>query len=170
MRRIVAATFFRIIQIIISPIAVIAYAPFVVKLVTFSRRSGTSATVLASLYSRYMQHKLGTRHDEPCARLMMVMPNFHLLGCCTTDLYLGPFIGYGGLADPNYWALGHHFHADFSGDFVWGAQLGLDVPFKPTLDRGFHAGVRWLNLSQDTDAGSIDIDPLLVEAGLFFRF
>ncbi len=79
-RRIVAATFFRIIQMILLPIGVIAYVHFVVKLVTFSRKSGTSATVLASLYTRYMQHKLGTRRDEPCARLMMVMPNVPHLG------------------------------------------------------------------------------------------
>jgi hypothetical protein len=39
------------------------------------RRMGTSATALASLYTRYMQHRLGTRRDEPCDRLMMVLPN-----------------------------------------------------------------------------------------------
>jgi methyltransferase (TIGR00027 family) len=62
------------------PSGVVGYALFVVKLVTFSRRSGTSATVLASLYTRYMQHKLGTRRDEPCDRLMMVLPNVPHLG------------------------------------------------------------------------------------------
>jgi hypothetical protein len=101
---------------------------------------------------------------------LTVGPNFHLLGCCTTDLYLGPFLGYGGLADPNYWVGDHHFHADLKGDFVWGAQLGLDVPFQATGDKGFHAGLRYLSMSQDTDAGSIDINPLTFEAGLFFRF
>jgi len=53
MRNIVAATIFRIIQIILLPIGAVAYVVFAVKLVTFSRRSGTSATVLASLYTRY---------------------------------------------------------------------------------------------------------------------
>src|SRR5207249_1280016 len=57
-----------------------AYVPFVVKLVRFSRRSGTSATVLASAYTRYMQHKLGTRPDEPCERLMMALPSVSHLG------------------------------------------------------------------------------------------
>ena len=79
-RTFVAATVFRIIQILLLPIGAVAYVLFVVKLVSFSRRSGTSATVLASLYTRYMQHKLGTRCDEPCARLMMVMPNVSHLG------------------------------------------------------------------------------------------
>ena len=80
MHNIVAATIFRLIQIILLPIGAVGYVPFVVKLVTFSRRSGTSATVLASLYTRYMQHRLSTRRDEPCYRLMMVLPNVSHLG------------------------------------------------------------------------------------------
>jgi methyltransferase (TIGR00027 family) len=80
MRTIVAATIFRVVQIILLPVAVVAYIPFVVKLVAFSRRTGTSATLLASLYTRYMQHHLGTRRDDPCARLMMALPNISHLG------------------------------------------------------------------------------------------
>jgi len=49
LRKIVAATAFRIIQIIWLPIGAVGYVLFVVKLVAYSRRSGTSATVLASL-------------------------------------------------------------------------------------------------------------------------
>ena len=75
LRRIVAATVFRIIQIVLLPIGAVSYVVFLVKLVAYSRKTGTSATVLASLYTRYMQHRLGTRYDEACARLMMVMPN-----------------------------------------------------------------------------------------------
>jgi len=80
MRTVFAATVFRIIQISVLPIGIIAYVPLVVKLIAFSRRSGTSATVLASLYTRYMQHHLHTRLDEPCDRLMMVLPNVSHLG------------------------------------------------------------------------------------------
>ncbi|HET9983345.1 MAG TPA: SAM-dependent methyltransferase [Longimicrobiales bacterium] len=80
MRNIVAASVFRIIQTALLPIGTVAYVPFVVKLVRFSRRSGTAATVLASLYTRYMQHRLGTRRDEPAARLMMVLPSVSHLG------------------------------------------------------------------------------------------
>src|SRR5436305_8759467 len=80
MRKVVAATVFRTIQAILLPGGALGYVPFVVKLVRFSRRSGTSATVLASFYTQYMQHKLGTRSDEPCDRLMMVLPNVSHLG------------------------------------------------------------------------------------------
>lgn len=80
MRKIVAATAFRIIQFILLPIGAVSYLHFVPKLVAYSRRSGTSATVLASLYTRWMLHRLGTRCDEPCERLMAVMPNVSPLG------------------------------------------------------------------------------------------
>jgi hypothetical protein len=80
MRQVVIATIFRVIQIISLPIGAVCYVPFVVKLVAYSRRTGVSATALASVYTRYMQHKLGTRSDEPAVRLMMVMPNVPHLG------------------------------------------------------------------------------------------
>jgi hypothetical protein len=98
-----------------------------------------------------------------------VGPNFHLLGCSGADLYLGPFVGYGGLADPNYWAFDHHFAASFDGEFVWGAQVGLDVPFGDG-PWGFHAGLRYLDLSQETDAGTIEVDPWIGTIGLSYRF
>jgi methyltransferase (TIGR00027 family) len=71
----VEAILFRIIQVVLLPVATIGYVLFVVRLITFSRRSGTSATALASLYTRYMQHRLGTRRDEPCYGLMGVLPS-----------------------------------------------------------------------------------------------
>ena len=80
MRNIVAATFFRIVQIILLPIAAVAYVVFLIKLILYSRRSRASATVLASFYTRWMQHELGTRRDEPCERLMKVLPNVSQLG------------------------------------------------------------------------------------------
>ena len=79
-RTIVAAGVFRGIQIVGFPLALVAYVLFVVKLVMYSRRSGASATLLASFYTRWMQHQLGTSRDEPCARLMMVLPNVSQLG------------------------------------------------------------------------------------------
>ncbi|HEY0604385.1 MAG TPA: class I SAM-dependent methyltransferase [Herpetosiphonaceae bacterium] len=78
MRTTFARSSFRLIQFVILivflPFAVVGYVIFVVKLVIFSRRTGTSATVLASLYTRYMQHKLGTRPDDPAERLL-AMPS-----------------------------------------------------------------------------------------------
>jgi hypothetical protein len=43
------------------------------------------------------------------------------------------------------------------------------VPFG-TGPWGFHGGVRYFDLSQDTDAGTLEVDPLLVTVGLSYRF
>lgn len=69
------ALLFRTIQVVWSPIALVGYIFFVIKLTLFSRKSGISSTTLASLYTRWMQHRLGTRLDVPAVRLMMVLPN-----------------------------------------------------------------------------------------------
>ncbi|TME00741.1 MAG: class I SAM-dependent methyltransferase [Chloroflexi bacterium] len=75
MRNIVKAPIFRLIQIAWSPIGLVGYVLLVITMILFSRTSGVSSTTLASLYTRRMQHELGTRLDEPCERLMMVLPN-----------------------------------------------------------------------------------------------
>lgn len=72
---ILAAGFFRAIQVALLPLGAAGYVAAVPRLLNYSRRAGVSATVFASLYTRYMQHRLGTRPDEPAARLMAVMPN-----------------------------------------------------------------------------------------------
>lgn len=75
MRQMRAAALFRVIQVALLPVGIAAYLWGVPKLLVYSRRTAVSATLLASLYTRYMQHRLGARPDEPAARLLMVMPN-----------------------------------------------------------------------------------------------
>lgn len=84
MDKLTAAVAFHVIQALLLPLGAVGYVLFVARLFTHSRRSGASATVLASLYTRYMQHVLGTRRDEPAARLMAVMPNVPALGLLLT--------------------------------------------------------------------------------------
>ena len=98
-------------------------------------------------------------------------PNFHFSECGGgTDFYFGPFVGYGGFSGSDHRSAGHRFTADSEHRFLWGAQVGLDIPFGAQNPWGFHGGVRYFDLSRDTDAGSIQIDPLLAEIGLFYRF
>ena len=80
----VRAGAFRAVQALLLPLGVVGYGPLVARMVAHSRRTGASATVLASLYTRYMQHLLGTRRDEPAARLMRAMPNVSPLGLWLT--------------------------------------------------------------------------------------
>lgn len=100
---------------------------------------------------------------------LTVGPNFHLARCSSVDVYVGPFVGYGGFGDPNYWAFDHHFNAAFDGDFIYGAQLGLDLPLRRG-PWGFHTGLRWFKLDQDTDAGKLEVDPLIFELGVTYGF
>jgi len=65
---------FRLVQACLFPVAVPAYAVLVARLLWSSRRSGVSATVLASLYTRSVQHRLGTREDAPAAELIRRIP------------------------------------------------------------------------------------------------
>jgi methyltransferase (TIGR00027 family) len=89
MRTFVAATIFRLIQVVSFPIELVGYVLFVIKSILFSRKSGITMTALAPLYMRYMRHKLGTRLDEPGVRLMMALPNVSHLGI---RLFTGPTI------------------------------------------------------------------------------
>lgn len=92
MHNIVKATIFYLIQIIWSPLTLIGYIIFVAKLFFFSRSSEVSVTMLAPLFGRWTQHKLGTRLDEPAVRLTMVFPHVSRPG-----LYLfswGMFLGH----------------------------------------------------------------------------
>lgn len=100
---------------------------------------------------------------------LTIGPNFHLARCSSVDVYVGPFIGYGGFGDPNYWAFDHHFNAAFDGDFIYGAQLGLDLPLR-NGPWGFHTGLRWFRLDQSTDAGTLEVDPLIFELGFTYGF
>src|SRR3954470_22312837 len=75
LRDAVAFGVFRGIQIVGFPLAMVAYVIFVAKMVAYSRRSSVSSSILASFYPRWMMHQLRTRRDDPCVRLMRVMPN-----------------------------------------------------------------------------------------------
>jgi methyltransferase (TIGR00027 family) len=80
MRRLSEIAVHRAVQVLLAPFAAAGYAGFVAKLVAHSRRTGAAGTVLASLYTRYMQHRLSVRPDAPAERLMLAMPSVSPLG------------------------------------------------------------------------------------------
>jgi methyltransferase (TIGR00027 family) len=85
LRLFVAATVFAFVETGLLPLMVIGYVIFGAALLSYSRHSRASATVLASFYTRWMQHHLGTRLDEPCERIMRVLPNVPPLGLQLTS-------------------------------------------------------------------------------------
>lgn len=71
---------FRLIQVVLSPLAVIGSSVWGLSLIRQARRTGSSATVLASCYPRWILHHLRQRWDAPCVRLMKVLPTPVRLG------------------------------------------------------------------------------------------
>jgi hypothetical protein len=74
------AFLFRVIQIVLLPISAVGMVLIIAKMLVVNRKAKTSSTVLASVTTRFTQHRLGTRIDEPCARLMRVLPNVSYAG------------------------------------------------------------------------------------------
>jgi O-methyltransferase involved in polyketide biosynthesis len=73
------AAIFYIINILLSPITLIGFILQTIA-VYGRRKSGVSVMAQAPLTDRWLQHKLGTRLDEPVNRLLMVLPGVPLLG------------------------------------------------------------------------------------------
>ena len=67
-------------QLLLLPVSTAGYGLTVAPLLAYSRRTGVSSTLLASFYTRWIQHELRTRDDVPCARIMAVLPNVSQLG------------------------------------------------------------------------------------------
>jgi methyltransferase (TIGR00027 family) len=80
LRMFATSAVFHALQLVLLPLAVFGNGLMAVRLFRYSRESSASVTVLASFYTRWMQHQLGTRCDEPCARLMRVLPTISPLG------------------------------------------------------------------------------------------
>lgn len=70
-----SAALYTLITIILSPITVIGYILWVAYALISGRGAGVSGTAQGPLSARYFEHKLGTRQDDPAARLMLALPN-----------------------------------------------------------------------------------------------
>lgn len=93
--------------------------------------------------------------------------NIHLTPSSRTDFYIGPFVGFADLGSATFSTLGETTEVTFGDEFLFGALLGLDIPFGG--DWGLHLGVRWMDFS--VEAGDdVDINPLVGEVGFFWSF
>ena len=57
------------------PALMVGYVLWVGKLVLYSRRAPGTTTMLASVYPRWMMHRVRQRRDDACVRLVRVLPN-----------------------------------------------------------------------------------------------
>jgi methyltransferase (TIGR00027 family) len=81
-----AALLSALIRIIFLPVWLVVLIPYTAHLILSSRRLGISATALSPMSMRWMQHQLGLRRDDACAKLITVLPNH-----CYSGLYAAAF-------------------------------------------------------------------------------
>ncbi len=86
------------------------------------------------------------------------------------DLWAGPFIGLVSFDDAKSTILGETTTTKFDDDFVWGLQVGMDIPARQGF--AFYAGLRWFNLEAEVGGEDVDfnLDPFLLNAGVSYRF
>lgn len=143
----------------------------------FNDRVGLEGTVIwADLDSSFILdiNAEWERDTDSSSTLMFLFgPNFHLTPGKPVDFYIGLFAGLVDIGGASYTALGESFSRDFDDDFAFGGQIGLDFAFGSS-DWGLHLGGRYIDLSVDVgggqDGGSIDLNPLIFELGLFKDF
>jgi hypothetical protein len=112
--------------------------------------------------------------DSSSTLMFLFGPNFHLTPGRRVDFYLGLFAGLVDIDGTSYTTLGETFERGFDEDFVFGGQVGLDIPFGAG-DWGLHLGGRYIDLSVDVDDEldrglSLDMNPLIWELGIFKNF
>jgi methyltransferase (TIGR00027 family) len=75
-----AALLFGLIWIAFLPVVLLVGAAYVAHWALSSRKLGVSATAFGPMSARWMQHQLGLRRDEACAKLIKVLPNHSYAG------------------------------------------------------------------------------------------
>jgi len=77
-----AALLAGLIRVVYSPVWLVVTIAYAVHLIWRSRKLGISATALSPMTMRWLQHQLGLRPDEACAKLIKVLPNHSYAGLC----------------------------------------------------------------------------------------
>jgi len=77
-----AALLSALIWIVFFPVWLVVIIFYEAHAVLSSRRLGISATALSPMSMRWLQHQLGLRRDEACAKLIKVLPNHCYAGLC----------------------------------------------------------------------------------------
>lgn len=75
-----------LIWIVFLPVWLVVIILYQAHVILASRRLGVSGTALSPMTTRWLQHQLGLRRDEACAKLIKVLPNH-----CYAGLYILAF-------------------------------------------------------------------------------
>jgi methyltransferase (TIGR00027 family) len=77
-----AALLSALIWIVFFPAWLVVTVLYQAHVILSSRKLGVSATALSPMTMRWLQHQLGLRRDEACAKLIKVLPNHCYAGLC----------------------------------------------------------------------------------------
>ncbi|HUP22096.1 MAG TPA: hypothetical protein VNB06_04055 [Thermoanaerobaculia bacterium] len=109
--------------------------------------------------------------DDMATKTFFVGPMFHpLRRDSRVDFFVGPVLHYTDIGSVEYVMPSLTVREDFDDQFSFGAQLGLDVPFRRDGRFGLHVGSLWLDLEGEADDFDVSIDPLTFNLGVFYRF
>ncbi len=81
-----AAFWYALIWIVCFPVWLVVVILYEAHVILSSRKLGVSMTALGPMTTRWLQHQLGLRRDEACAKLIKVLPNH-----CYAGLYAMAF-------------------------------------------------------------------------------
>ena len=115
----------------------------------------------------------GREEDQVGFTPVLLSLNYHLTPGKRADLFLGPSVGYAFLDSVSFHSLGTTYTESYKDGFIYGINLGLDVPFGAEHNYAFTAGVRQLFFkAKGNGTGSFDFDlnPTIATAGIAFRF
>jgi len=109
--------------------------------------------------------------DDTEMLAFLIGPNFHLTPEKRVDVYIGPFVVIADLGSTSYQVLGETHRRSLDADTVFGAQLGVDVPFGKGA-WGVHFGARYMDMSVKVgnNAQKLAADPLGLEVGFAYKF
>jgi outer membrane protein len=100
--------------------------------------------------------------------------NLHFAPGRRADVYVGGFVAMTAFDDAIFLTeAGLREKRAWDDDYGFGAALGLDVPFRPGGAWTFSASARYLLTileAEDSTSGDLDLDPLIVTAGVGYRF
>jgi methyltransferase (TIGR00027 family) len=77
-----AALLSALIWVVFFPVWLVVVILYEAHAILSSRKLGVSATALSPMSMRWLQHQLGLRRDEACAKLIKVLPNHSYIGLC----------------------------------------------------------------------------------------
>ena len=109
--------------------------------------------------------------DDMDLLAFLIGPNFHLTPDKKVDFYVGLFVGAVDLGSTSYRLLGETQNRSFDADTVFGAQLGLDIPFG-SAGWAVHLGARYMDMTVETaeEGPEVAADPLSFEVGFAYSF